>query len=142
MKKSFVLLSFVLMLAACSAESDAPNAVRAVLSYPDSAEFGEFTLISNDAACITLNAKNASGEYIGDMEAFLLKGNEERVRNFVESSPCYHSPLKNVLAERKSRHIEKISHTPVASTPSRLNYRGTLWRGAGLRAGQPQGRAG
>lgn len=75
MKKLFVLLPLVLMLAACGEESNVKKAVRATLIDPDSGIYGEFNLIGKDAACITVNAKNTFGGYTGDKELFLKKVN-------------------------------------------------------------------
>lgn len=73
MKKIFVLVPLVLMLAACGEESDVKKAVSATLIDPDSAKYGEFTKVGDNGACITVNAKNRLGGYTGNSEAFLIK---------------------------------------------------------------------
>lgn len=57
-------------------EKEKPEAKEAVLQRlkdPDSAKFGNFTLIDDERACLTVNAKNAYGGYTGDKEAWLNK---------------------------------------------------------------------
>lgn len=68
------LLSVLGLLTACvGAESDAKKAVLAVLKDPDSAKFGKFTNIKDQAACLTVNARNSMGGYTGDQQALLVK---------------------------------------------------------------------
>lgn len=57
-------------------EKEEPEAKKAVLQRlkdPDSAKFGNFTLIDDERACLTVNAKNTYGGYTGDKEAWLNK---------------------------------------------------------------------
>ncbi|MDP3322012.1 MAG: hypothetical protein Q8S71_00525 [Hydrogenophaga sp.] len=54
-------------------ESEAQKSVLKVLKDPDSAKFGQFTLIKNEVACLTVNSKNSMGGYVGDREAVLIK---------------------------------------------------------------------
>jgi len=64
----------VIFLVACSgSESGARDAVLAQLKDPESAKFGEFTEINDELACLTVNAKNSMGGYVGDQQAFLKK---------------------------------------------------------------------
>jgi len=58
-----------------SVESYAQKAVLASLKDPDSAKFGEFTLVNDNAACLTVNARNSLGGYTGDQQAYLIKKN-------------------------------------------------------------------
>lgn len=68
------LICGCLLLAACGGnEAEAQKAVLAGLKDPDSAKFGKFTLVSENLACLTVNAKNSMGGYTGDKEAFLKK---------------------------------------------------------------------
>lgn len=53
-----------------SDESKIQDAVRARLKDPDSARFGELTVVGKQA-CITVNAKNSMGGYTGDQQAYL-----------------------------------------------------------------------
>lgn len=63
-----------ILLAGCGgAESEAKKAVLANLKDPDSAKFGKFTQVSENLACMTVNAKNSMGGYTGDQQAFLKK---------------------------------------------------------------------
>lgn len=54
-------------------ESKIQEAIRASLKDPDSAKFGEWGLINEKSACMTVNAKNGFGGYNGDKEAYLHK---------------------------------------------------------------------
>lgn len=61
-----------LLLAACGNESAAKKVVLAELKDPDSAKFGDFSK-HGDVACLTVNARNAMGGYVGNREAVLQK---------------------------------------------------------------------
>lgn len=47
--------------------------VRVRLVDPDSAKFGEVTLVNENHACVSVNAKNSMGGYSGEQQAFLKK---------------------------------------------------------------------
>lgn len=103
MKKLFVLFPLVLILAACGAESDVKKAVIATLIDPDSVKFGETTLIGEDAACITVNAKNTMGGYTGNKELYLRKMNNAWIvgnTSDVSHEDCVEA-AKKVLADEK-----------------------------------------
>lgn len=77
MHKIIIVLS--ILLSACSnAESDAKKVVLDQLKDPDSAVFGEFTLVNNYSACLAVNAHNAMGGYTGFQQALLLRGTKDR----------------------------------------------------------------
>jgi hypothetical protein len=78
--KSLGLLLLLLGVAGCSRmaenlnviashytgqDSGAEKAVLASLRDPDSAKFGKFTLVGQDRACLTVNARNSVGGYTG-----------------------------------------------------------------------------
>jgi hypothetical protein len=60
-------------------ETRAQKAVLKALKDPDSAKFGQFTLVKSNTACLTVNAKNAMGGYSGNREAVLMKVVDEFV---------------------------------------------------------------
>ena len=64
-------------------EADCKKAVSSSLKDPDSAKFGEFSIITPapglEAACLTVNARNSYGGYVGDRQASLIKINGEWV---------------------------------------------------------------
>ena len=70
-KKGF--LCCFLFVACGGSEVEARKAVIDNLKDPDSAKFGEFTQISEELACMTVNARNSMGGYTGDQQAFLKK---------------------------------------------------------------------
>ncbi len=49
------------------------NDVLKGLKDPDSAKFGEFTRVSEDSACLGINARNSYGGYTGEQQALLFK---------------------------------------------------------------------
>jgi hypothetical protein len=70
--RQFVLILIVL-LSGCdsSGEGNAKELVLKNLKDPDSAKFGEFTVVSTEKfemACLTVNAKNSLGGYVGNQE--------------------------------------------------------------------------
>lgn len=77
MHKTIIALS-VLISACSNPESDAKNAVLNRLSDPDSAKFGEFTLVNEHGACLGVNARNKMGGYTGEQQAILIRGDQDR----------------------------------------------------------------
>ncbi len=76
-KKKLIALAIPLALAACSGRSGAEKAVRESLTDPESAKFGEFYFNGKTGrACLTVNAKNSFGGYVGDKQARLRKDTE------------------------------------------------------------------
>lgn len=73
--KKFTIIFMLITLSGCfnNEESAVKKAVLNGLKDPESAKFGQFKLIDNDRACITVNAKNAFGGYAGDKQAFVMK---------------------------------------------------------------------
>ncbi|VVN17103.1 hypothetical protein PS647_04158 [Pseudomonas fluorescens] len=76
-KIKFSVFVFVcVLLHGCGgAEGEARKAVLEHLKDPDSAKFGQFTQVDEQVACLTVNAKNSVGGYIGNEQA-LLKRND------------------------------------------------------------------
>lgn len=77
MKKIIIVIS-VLLTACSSHESDAKKAVLNQLTDPDSAKFGQFTLVSDHGACLAVNARNKMGGYTGEQQAILIRGDKDR----------------------------------------------------------------
>lgn len=61
----------ILLVGCGGTESEAKKAVLAILKDPDSAKFGKFTQVNEERACLTVNAKNSMGGYVGNQQAFL-----------------------------------------------------------------------
>lgn len=79
MKRISIVL-FALVLAACGEESDIQKAVKTGLKDPDSAKFGSYSVVTSKKggtyACITVNAKNSMGGYVGNKEAVVQKSKD------------------------------------------------------------------
>ena len=78
MKIKYFLVTSVLALVACSENGAIEDAARDYLVDPNSARFGEITVLETDkgeAACVTTNAKNRSG-YTGDRQIIVRKNSE------------------------------------------------------------------
>ena len=71
--RAALAVTVTISLSACSGmKSGAEKAVRDMLSDPESARFGEFYYNSKTKfACLTFNAKNQMGGYVGDRQAML-----------------------------------------------------------------------
>lgn len=69
-----------LLLTAFGEESAIQASVKAGLKDPESAQFGKYIKVTSKKgetyACITVNAKNAMGGYVGKKQAVLLKSKE------------------------------------------------------------------
>lgn len=77
-------------------EGDIQDAVRASLKDPESARFGELTVVGKQA-CQTVNAKNSMGGYTGNQQAYLMKdGNEWGVLEI--NSKLTHEACLQVIA--------------------------------------------
>jgi hypothetical protein len=63
----------VLLHGCGGAEGEAKKAVLEHLKDPDSARFGLFTQVDELVACLTVNAKNSVGGYIGNEQALLKR---------------------------------------------------------------------
>ncbi len=65
------------IFAARQDEADCKKAVTSSLKDPDSAKFGEFSIVTPvpgmKTACLTVNARNSLGGYVGNRQASLLK---------------------------------------------------------------------
>ena len=84
-----LLLPAVLLVGCDGREGNVKQAVRASLSDPDSAKFGRITFNSRkDLACVTVNAKNKFGGYVGDEVFFMaaLKTGEWSRQSTVNTS--------------------------------------------------------
>lgn len=74
-----ILALMLIGMSGCSgSESDAREAVLNRLTDPDSAKFGQFTLVNEHGACLGVNAKNKMGGYTGEQQALLIRGDKER----------------------------------------------------------------
>ncbi len=72
--KYLILCAGVAVLSACTENGAIEEAVKARLKDPDSAKFGEISIIEGKTgkhACATVNARNAMGGYNGDAQMFL-----------------------------------------------------------------------
>lgn len=55
--------------------TEAKTAVLATLKDPDSAKFGQWTVVNDELACLDVNAKNSYGGYTGMQSASMIKEN-------------------------------------------------------------------
>lgn len=104
MHKLIIVLS-VLITACSSTESDAKKAVLNRLSDPDSAKFGQFTLINDHAACLAVNARNKMGGFTGEQQALLLRGDKDRGNE-----------------EWEVTEFTKLSHANCVSVVKQINF--------------------
>jgi len=99
-------LGVVFMLAAASCGGDrtaAQEAVKRVLHDPDSARFGSLTRVGETGLCVTVNARDRSGEYVGDLVAIVRKYEGQWVSGaeFVES----HQRCAELLKRPSTRQV-------------------------------------
>lgn len=80
------------------AESSAKKAVLERLNDPYSAKFGKFTLVDKNSACLTLNARNRVGGYVGNHQAKLVKYDEVWV--VLGLSEISHAECVDYMTER------------------------------------------
>lgn len=94
-------LACCLLLVGCGgSEAEAKKAVLANLKDPDSAKFGKFTRVNEERACLTVNAKNSMGGYVGDQQAFLNKADGKWEAYFMDVSHDW-------CIERMQAHAKK-----------------------------------
>lgn len=71
-------VGFSMLLFGCgNVESDAEKAVLGRLKDPGSAKFGQFTQVTENGACLTVNARNSMGGYTGNQQARLKMVNKK-----------------------------------------------------------------
>lgn len=66
----------VLLGACSSAEPEARKAVLTKLLAADTAQFGAYTEIKHQAACLTVNSLGGNGKPTGDLQAVVFKVND------------------------------------------------------------------
>lgn len=124
MKNILFVLGATILLSACgSNESNARKAVRDSLKDSESAKFGEFTIIGDkeDAACLTVNAKNSFGGYTGNQDAYLRK--DEAGWHIVSMTEKSHNDC--VLAAKKVSFKENENdRKPTLSDPKYIPIEG------------------
>jgi hypothetical protein len=85
-----VVLTLLVVLAAVPActrsdELAAQAAVQKILKNPDSPpKYGKFTRIGKNKGCMTVNPRDAKGEYVGDTYILLEKVNDEWTAGFFD----------------------------------------------------------
>lgn len=74
-RKAIAAILFFSLLAGCGGINDetAKKAVLDSLDDPGSVEFGRFSRVGDDYACLSFNAKGSSAEYSGDRQAYLRR---------------------------------------------------------------------
>lgn len=106
--KKILLLVMILSLLACD-RGNMEDAVRKGLKDPDSAKFGE-CIIYETRGCISYNAKNSYGGYVGFKIATLKKSPSGfwLTDNLHEISTCYGYELKKLyIADVAKDKMEK-----------------------------------
>ena len=98
---NFIIVLSVLFTACSSAESDTKKAVFNQLSDPDSAKFGQFTLVNEHAACLAVNARNKMGGFTGEQQALLMRGDKDRGNEdweLIEFTKLSHANCVNIVS--------------------------------------------
>ncbi len=104
-----LVVAFCALASGCSnAESDAQIAVRARLKDPDSAEFGQFTAVNDNAGCLTVNARNSMGGYTGDKQASLIRNGGNWT--VVDMSSISHEQCLDVVRQSCDRSESKCKY--------------------------------
>lgn len=129
MRKIFVLLPLVFMLAACGEESKIKDAVRNSLKDPGSAQFKDAIISAKkNMACITWNAKNSMGGYGNWSTAELAKEDSEWIVQEMQGNPdnCTqdHFLIENAKLEaidllQKAKNISKTEAVELAENQCR-----------------------
>ena len=97
------LLAVTMIVPACSGpETQAQEAVRAVMSDPGSAKFGEFTLSESETeACLAVSGRSSSGEQGGNQQAALTK--LETGWAVLGVDPISHSQCVEIINEMEAK---------------------------------------
>ena len=79
----------------------AREVVLHVLKDPESAKFGEFSVVTSDSnmqtACLAVNARNSFGGYVGEQQASLFKINGKWLLAGMAHSSVDHAECKFLL---------------------------------------------
>ena len=117
MKTKFIIFTTTTasLLAACGGvENEAKTAVLARLKDPDSAKFGKFTQADENNACLTVNARNSMGGYVGNQQASLVRKDGKWFVIDIEDishEMCVNTMVGAVTALRKIRDISNQAST-------------------------------
>lgn len=107
--KKLIMLAPIAILAACSEKAAVEDAVRGFLIDPDSAKFGEITIVETSdgkKACATTNAKNRMGGYTGDKQISLFFDEEAGVWKPVTSWDWSHEMCVQIISSREEEADE------------------------------------
>ncbi|MXP47419.1 hypothetical protein GRI43_08500 [Altererythrobacter luteolus] len=110
--KKLIMLAPIAILAACSEKAAVENAVRGFLIDPDSAKFGEITIVETSdgrKACVTTNAKNRMGGYTGDKQISLFYDEEAGVWKAVTSWDWSHEMCLQAISGEAEEADEEPS---------------------------------
>ena len=112
---SIIFTTAALLLAACGGvEKEAKMAVLDRLKDPDSAKFGEYTQADENNACLTVNARNSMGGYVGKQQASLVRKDGKWLVIDIEDishERCVNTMVNALTAMRKDRDTSNPAST-------------------------------
>lgn len=116
MRKQLAIAALAFLTVACSpTERAVQAAVEEGLKDPESARFGEFSVSSKGShACISLNAKNSYGGYVGERQYYVYKvpGSKEW-KSLIDSDENHQSCAEMIeILERKHFAINRWPSDP------------------------------
>ena len=107
MKNKPIVVGISILLTACGVgdEELAKQAMIETLKDPDSAIFGQFTMLAAnklDIACLTVNSRNSSGGYTGKQEVIMSRkeGEEWEIRSA-------HKVSHDICVAKMAKHLEE-----------------------------------
>lgn len=100
--KRLILIAGFALLAGCSEKGAVEEAVRDILNDPDSARFGEITIVDTAEgrkACATINAKNRMGGYTGDKQMTLFYDDDLQKWSVVNDWEFSHEMCIDIISD-------------------------------------------
>ena len=117
--KRLILIAGFGLLAGCSDKGAVEEAVKDILNDPDSARFGEITIVDTAdgrKACATINAKNRMGGYTGDKQMTLFYNDDLEKWSVVNDWEFSHETCIDIISDNQE-DADEFSATAAEEAP-------------------------
>lgn len=111
--KRLILLGALALTGGCSEQRAVEDAVKEFLNDPESAKFGEITIVENadgKEACATTNAKNRMGGYTGNKQITLSYNDKLQKWSAINGWNISHAMCVDIISDEQE-DTEGVSET-------------------------------